>query len=102
MEPSWGQRAKPRVNSFFPLWKLKGTQSSVKTPAICLGHLEEQNAEEDEEGHSEHPDGIECVMEEFIMHLMRAMKDTQKEEKCCYHCSSLNHVIHDWPLVKTL
>ena len=35
-----------------------------------------------------------------MVHLVRAMKDAQKEEKCCYHCSSLNHFIHDCPLVK--
>ena len=35
------------------------------------------------------------------MHLARAVKDAQKEEKCCYHCSSLNHFIRDFPLVKT-
>ena len=34
--------------------------------------------------------------------LERAMKDAQKKEKCCYHCSSLDHFIHDCPLVKAL
>ena len=32
--------------------------------------------------------------------LARAVKDTQVEEKHCYHCSSLEHFICDWPLVK--
>ena len=49
---------------------------------------------------SEDPDGIKGVMEEFMVHLVRAMKDAQKEEKCCYHCSSLDHFICDCPLVK--
>ena len=35
-----------------------------------------------------------------MVHLARAMKDTQKEEKHCYHCSSLDHFICDGPLVK--
>ena len=35
-----------------------------------------------------------------MVHLAKAVKDTQKEEKCCYHCSSLDHFIHDCPLVK--
>ena len=45
---------------------------------------------------------MEGVMEEFMVCLARAMKDAQKEEKCCYHCSSLNHFICECPLVKTL
>ena len=101
MEPSQSQTAKPKVTSFFPLQKLKGTQPSVETPAVCLAHLEEENTEEDEEVHNEDPDGIEGVMEEFMVYLTRAVKDTQKEEKCCHLCSSLNHCIHDCPLVKT-
>ena len=105
MEPSWSQTAnktdKPKVTSFFPLQKLKGTQPLVKTPAVRLAHLEEENTEEDEEVQNEDPDGIKDVMEEFMVHLARAMKDTQKEEKCCYHCSSLNHFICDSPMVKT-
>ena len=34
--------------------------------------------------------------------LARAMKEIQKEEKCFYHCSSLDHFIHDCPLVEAL
>ena len=106
MEPSWSQTAdktaKPKVTSFFPLWKLKGTWPTVKTPAVCLAHLEEENAEEDEEVHSEDLDGIEGVTEEFMVHLARAVEDAQKEEKCFYHCSSQNHFICDCPLVKAL
>ena len=104
MEPSQSQTAtntaKLKVTSFFPLWKLKGTQAKVKAPAICLAHLEEENVEEDEEVHSEETDGIEGVTEEFMVYLVTAMKDSQKEEKCCYYCSSLNHFIHNCPLVK--
>ena len=93
IEPSQSQTANktanPKVISFFSLHKLKETQPSVKTPCVCLAHLEEGNTEEDEEVHSEDPDGIEGVTEEFMVHLGRAVKDDQKEEKCCYHCSSL-------------
>ena len=46
------------------------------------------------------PTGIDGVMGEFMVHLVRAMKDTQVEEKHCYHCSSLEHFIHNCPLVK--
>ena len=102
-EPSQSQTAtntaKPKVTSFFPLWKLKGTEPTGKTPAIHLAYLEEENAEEDEEVHNEDSDGIEGVTEAFMVHLVRAMKGAQKEEK---HCSSLNHFIHDCPLVKSL
>ena len=56
MEPSWSPTAdkivKHKVTSFFPHWKLKKTQPSVKTPAVHLAHLEEDNTEEDEEVHS--------------------------------------------------
>ena len=34
------------------------------------------------------------------MHLARAVKDAQQEEKCCYQCSSLEHFICNCPLVK--
>ena len=82
MEPSQNQTgdktAKPKVTSFFPLWKLKGTQPSVKTLAVCLAHLEEENTEEDEEVYIEDPDDIKGVMEESMVHLARAMKDAQR------------------------
>ena len=86
---------KPKVTSFFPLQKLKGTQQAVKTPAVHLAHLEEESTSED-------PNGIDGVTEEFMVHLARAVKDAQMEEKCCYHCSSLEDFIHDCPLVKAL
>ena len=44
MEPSCSQTtnntSKPKVMSFFPLWKLKGTQPT-RTPAVNVAHLEE-------------------------------------------------------------
>ena len=64
--------------------------------------MEEESAKKDEGVDSEDPDGTKGVTEEFMVHLARAVKDTQKEEKCCYHCSSLDHSIHDCPLVKAL
>ena len=94
--------AKPKVTSFFPLWKLKGTQPAVKTPTVQLAYLEEESAKRDKEEESEDPNGIDGVMEEFMVHLARAMKDTQMEEKHCYHCSSLEHFICNCPLVKAL
>ena len=36
-----------------------------------------------------------------MVHLARAVKDAQADEKCCYHCSSPEHFIHNCPLVKT-
>ena len=56
-----------------------------------LVHLEEESTRRDEEVESEDPDGIGGVTEEFMVHLTRAIKDAQVEEKCCYHCSSLEH-----------
>ena len=72
----------------------------VKMLAVCLAHLEEVSAEKGKAVDSENPDGIEGVTEEFIVCLARAVKGAQKEEKCCYYCSSLDHFIHDCPLVK--
>ena len=50
---------------------------------------------------SDHPSGIEGVMEEFIIQLARAVKESQADEKHCYHCSSPEHFIHNYPLMKT-
>ena len=36
-----------------------------------------------------------------MVHLARAVKDAQADEKCCYHYSSPEHFIHNCPLVKT-
>ena len=58
------------------------------------------NKQKDFYYNSEDPNGIKGVTEEFIVPLIRAVKDAQQEEKCCYHCSSPEHFIHECPLVK--
>ena len=58
-----------------------------------LVHLEEESAERDKEVEIEDSDSITGVTKEFMVHLMRAVKDAQVEEKCCYHCSSPKHFI---------
>ena len=58
-----------------------------------VAHLKEEDADREECADSEDPDGIKGVTEEFIVHLARAVKDAQQEEKHCYHCSSLDHFI---------
>ena len=83
--------SKPRITSFFPLRKLKGSQPFPKKPAICLAQLEEEDANDGEEPESDDPDGIKGVTEEFMVWLARAVKDTQMDERCCYHCSSPEH-----------
>ena len=93
MKPNTDNAAKPRMTSCFPLWKLKGTQPALKTPAMFLAHLEEESVEKDKEVESEDPDTINRVMEEFMVHLAMVVKDAQVEEKHCYHCSSLEHFI---------
>ena len=80
---------KPKVTSFFPLQKLKGNQPVSKMAAMHLVHLEEESPKREEEDETEEPDGINRVMEEFMVHLAQAMKDAQVEEKHCYNCSSL-------------
>ena len=82
--------AEPKAMSFFPLWKLTGTQPT-KIPAVHVVHLERRG---------EDPGGIEGMTEECLAHLARAVKDAKQEEKCCYHCSSLEHFIHECSLVK--
>ena len=93
---------KSNATSFDPLWKLKGTQLALKTPTVHLVHLEEESAKKDEEVESKDHSGLDGVMEEFMVHIAWAVKDTQMEEKCCYHCSSLEHFIHDCLIVKAL
>ena len=92
---------KPRTTSFFPLRKLKGNQPLLKKPAVCLAHLEEEDVSDDEDQESDDPCRIKGVTEEFMVHLARAVKDAQADEKHCYHCSSPEHFICNCPLVKT-
>ena len=58
---------KPRLTSFFPLQKLKGTQPAVKMATVCLAHVEEEIAKKDEGVDSEDPDGIKGVKGEFMV-----------------------------------
>ena len=63
--------------------------------------LEEEDTDDGEDPESDDPDGIKGVMEEFMVQLARAVKDTQTDEKCCYHCSSPEHFIHNCLFMKT-
>ena len=63
-------------------------------------HLEEEGSNKEVDAKSEDPDGIDGVMEEFIVHRATAVKEAKQDEKCCYHCSSTEHFIHKCPLVK--
>ena len=63
--------------------------------------LEEEDADDGEDPESDNPDGIEGVMEEFMVWLARAVKDPQTDEKHCYHCSSPEHFICNCLLMKT-
>ena len=92
---------KPRTTSFFTLQKLKENQRAPKVATIQLAHLEEESAGRDKDVESKDPDGIDQLTEEFMVHIARAVKDAQVEEKCCYHCSSLEHFICDCLLVRT-
>ena len=46
-----------------------------------LAHLEEEVLKREEEDEPKDPDGIDGVMEGFMVHLAQAMKDTKVEEK---------------------
>ena len=93
--------SKLRTTSFFPLRKLKGSQPFPKKPTAWLVQLEEEDTDDGKDPESDDPDGIEGVTEEFMVWLARAVKDTQTDEKHCYHCSSPEHFIHNCPLMKT-
>ena len=93
--------SKPRTTSIFPLKKLKGNQPLSKKSAVCLAWLGEDEADDGEDPESDDPGGIKGVMEEFMVQLARAVKDAQADEKCCYHCSSPEHIIWNCPLMKT-
>ena len=108
IELSWSSQlqtadglSKPRTTSFFPLRKLKGNQPFPMKPTIWLAQLEKENADDSEDQESDDPDGIKGVMEEFMVWLARAVKDTQMDEKHCCHYSSPEHFIHNCPLMKT-
>ena len=108
IELSWGSRiqtadspSKPRTSSFFPLRKLKGNQPFLKKPVIWLVKLEEEDTDKVEDQESDDPDGIERMMEDFMVWLARVVKDTQTDEKYCYHGSSPEHFIRNCPLMKT-
>ena len=77
-------------------------RNTSKTPAVHLTHLEKEDARRDEDEESDDPVGIEGVTKEFMVCLVRAVKDSQAEKKCCYHCGSPEHFIHNCLLVKTL
>ena len=66
-----------------------------------LVQLEEEDVNDGEDLESDDPDGIEGVMEEFMVQFARAVKDAQMDERCCYHCSSPEHFIGNCPLMKT-
>ena len=91
---------KPKTASFFPLWKVKGNQPVSKTATMHLAYLEEESIKREEEDNTEDPDGIIGVTKVYIVCLTWAVKDAQVEEKCCYHCSSPKHFIHDCLLVQ--
>ena len=91
--------SKPMATSFLPLQKLKGTQPT-KILAVRGVHLEEEGSKEEVGTESQDLDGIDSMMEEFIVHLARAVKETQEDKKHCYHCSSMEQFICKCPLVR--
>ena len=59
--------SKPRTTSFFPLRKLKGNQPPSKKPTIHLAQLEEEDADDGNDPESDDPNGLEGVMEVFMV-----------------------------------
>ena len=87
---------------FLPPEETQGQLAHPKKPAVHLAHLEGGDVSDDEDQESDDPGGIEGVTEEFMVCLARAVKDAQADKKCCYHCSSSEHSIHNCLLIKTL
>ena len=100
--PATNGPTRPRATSFFPLRKLKGSQPFTKKPTVCLAQLDEEGFDEGEDQESDDPNGIEGITEEFMVQVARVVKDAQMDEKCCYHCSSPEHFIHNCLLMKTI
>ena len=94
--------SKPRTTSFFPLRKLKGNQPPPRKPSVHVAQLEEDDADDGEDLESDDHNGLKGVTEEFMVRLARVVKDAQTDEKHCYHCSSPEHFICNFPLMKTL
>ena len=63
--------------------------------------MEEEGTDDGEDHESDDPDGIEGVTEEFMVQLATAVKDTQMDEKHCYHCSISEHFIRNCLLMRT-
>ena len=68
---------------------------------VCLAHLEEEDASNNEDQESDNPSRIKGVTEEFMVHLATAVEDAQADGKCCYHSSSPEHFIQYCLLVKS-
>ena len=68
---------------------------------VHLAHLEEEDIWSNKDKESDDPGGINRVTKEFMVSLARTIKNAQMEEKCCYHCSSPEHFIHNCLLIKT-
>ena len=67
-----------------------------------LVHLDEEDTGRDEDEESNDPSRIEGVTKEFMVHLVRAVKDAQMEKKHCYHCSSPEYFICNCLLIRTM
>ena len=87
---------------FLPPAETQGNQPIPKAPAVHFAHLEEEDAGINEDEKSNDASGIEGVMKEFMVCLVRAVKDAQMEDKCCYHSSSPKHFICNCTLIETL
>ena len=72
-------------------------QSTDHNPLHKGGTPQRKSPNKEEGVDSEDPNRIEGMTEVFIRHLARAVKDAQQTEKCCYHCDSPDHFIHNCP-----
>ena len=74
LELSWGSgfqttdsSSKPRTTSFFLLRKLKGNQPHSRKPTVHVTQLEEEDTDDGEGPESDDLNGLEGVMEEFMV-----------------------------------
>ena len=99
--PDYQQCPKTSSCQFLPPAETQGQPAHLQMPVVLLAHLEEEDAGRDEDKEVNDLGGIERVTKEFMACLARTVKDTQAEEKHCYHCSSAEHFICNCLLLKT-
>ena len=87
---------------FLPHVETQGQPAYPKNTSHAFSTFEGEDTGRDKDEESDDPGRIKGVTAESLVHLVRAVKDAQMEDRCCYHCSSPEHFIYNCLLIKTL